>query len=1344
MSEAGAKPDRRKGLWKYLLVAAVAGLVLLSALAWYATTDSFQAAMRRRLVAELERTSGGRVELGVIHTIPFRLQVDVRDLTIHGREAAGEVPYAHVDRLVARIKIISLLETQFGFDSVVLERPVVHVILYPDGSTNQPTPKLTDASAKTHVERLFSLSIRQLEVRHGELLWHDQKIPLDFVANDVSADMNYSVLHGRYDGSLLFGKVGTTFDGYRPVAWMAEAHFALGGDSLEVKSLRATSGRSTVTGNGRLVNFRRPVIAGQYDLVVDLAEAGAVVRNSHLRHGVLQASGSGSWSNSGFGSTGKLLLSDFDWRQEAFNLHAARLNTQFTLDPQRLSLLDLTAKLLGGEASGNAEVMNWLNFAPAKTTGKIANEQKGTVRLKMRGLSAAEIASALSSAARPLRRMNLAGTVDVSTETRWKGSPRNAETEIALDVTPPLRRSPGELPLEAHTHATYRAGPAELEVSEFNAGTHATQVRASGTLSTHAALKLFVSTSDLGEWQPVLDALGYRNQIPVLLHGHASFTGTATGRVSEVDFAGKLQSQDFEIRLPATSRRPKRQVRWDYLSADVELSPYIISAHNGTLRRGETTVTFDASAGLDERQFTDASPFSASVQVHNVDIAKAMAISGYDYPISGQMDLFLHASGTKAQPQGAGAIHVTNAVLHGKPVQQLDSKFSFTSEQVSLSEIQLVQDQARVTGDGTFNFATQAFRSELHGQNFDLASFPALQFSRVAVDGRMDFDAQSSGTVQEPILNATLQIHDLALDHERVGDFIVDAATQGSELRLSGRSQFNDAELDIDGNVQLRGNWPATVNLHFNHLDVDSVLRVYLRRRVTGRSSAAGDLQLTGPLREPQKLQVAGDISDFFADLEHIQVRNSGPLRFAFSDQSLAVQQFRLIGQGTDLSLAGKVRLNEGRELNLHADGHADLGLIQNLNPDFTSSGAVGVNVAVEGTLERPTILGKLQITHGFIQYRDLPSALSEINGSLVFNQDRLQIETLTAYVGGGLVTFGGYANAYNRQLNFDLTLRGEDVRLRYPPGVSSMATADLRWTGTTAASTLSGNATITKLAVMPGFDFGSYLASTAQASALPQTNPLLNRIRMDVHIVTTPELQMQSAAVRLSGDADLHLRGTAAKPVLLGRADIIEGDVYFNGSRYRMERGSVLFTNPVTTTPVLDLQASTKVRDYDVTLNLTGQLDKMSLSYHSEPPLSTADILNLLALGQTQQQSAQLQQSGQTGFAQQASSAVLAEALNSALSSRSQRLFGISHIRIDPQGLNTETTPTQTTPLPSVTIEQQVRDNLTLSYTTNVADTSQQIIQGEYNITHNLSIVGIRDYNGVVSFEVRFRQRKK
>ena len=495
-----------------------------------------------------------------------------------------------------------------------------------------------------------------------------------------------------------------------------------------------------------------------------------------------------------------------------------------------------------------------------------------------------------------------------------------------------------------------------------------------------------------------------------------------------------------------------------------------------------------------------------------------------------------------------------------------------------------------------------------------------------------------------------------------------------------------------------------------------------------------------GPLRRPRELQLIASLDNLEANVEELKLTSSGPVRFSVANQSLKIDQFHLVGEGTDLSATGSVQLNGERALDLRAQGGVNLKLIESLNPDFTSSGAVSVDVSVSGTLAKPITQGRVRIDHGAVDYIDLPSALSDINGSLVFNQDRLQIETLTAHTGGGLVTFGGYATAYNKKFNFDLTVQGQDVRLRYPPGVSATANADLHFAGSSTASSLTGEIIVTKLGMTPGFDFGAYL-DRSQGSALPPTNRLLNRIRLDVHIATTPELQMQTASVRLSGDADLHLRGTAGKPVILGRADVIEGEVYFNGTKYRLERGDVTFINPVTTTPVLDLQATTRVRDYDVTLNLNGQIDRPNVTYRSEPPLPTSDIIGLLAFGSTSEESAQLSQS-QSAFNSETSSAILSAALNATVSNRVQKLFGVSRIKIDPQGLTTETSPTQTGP--AVTIEQQVQNNLTLTYTTNVAQASQQIIQVEYNITRNVSIVGVRDQNGVVSFDVRVRQRKK
>jgi translocation and assembly module TamB len=483
------------------------------------------------------------------------------------------------------------------------------------------------------------------------------------------------------------------------------------------------------------------------------------------------------------------------------------------------------------------------------------------------------------------------------------------------------------------------------------------------------------------------------------------------------------------------------------------------------------------------------------------------------------------------------------------------------------------------------------------------------------------------------------------------------------------------------------------------------------------------------------------------AEVQRVQLRNEGSVQFSVSGETLRINALRVVGDNTDFSAAGSMQLTGERKLDIHGSGEIGLQIIQTYDPDFTGSGKIKAEANLTGSLTSPMVRGKLQIENASLVDVNLPSALSGLNGTLTFSQNQVTIESLTAQTGGGNVSFNGHAELVGKQVNFDLTAMGESVRLRYPPGVSSTATATLHWNGSTAGSLLSGDVTVMKLGVTPGFDFGAYLQKTVQQSSLPQTDPVLNKIRLDLHVVTTPELQMQTNVIRLRGDADLHVRGNAAKPVLLGRADVFEGEAYFNGTKYRLERGGVTFgtpaaNNPAGTVPYVDFEATTRVKDYDITLSINGPADRPKLNYRSEPPLPTNDIIGLLAFGGTSEESAQLQQNSQSAFSQQASNAMLAAALNATLNNRAQRLFGNSRIKIDPQGLETETSPTQNGP--AVTIEQQVKDNLTLTYTTNVAQTSQQIIRAEYNISRNVSIVAIRDQNGVVSFDVKIRRRKR
>src|SRR5262249_18375869 len=247
-----------------------------SCLLWYSTTESFQRMVRSRLTSEIEQATGGRVEIGSFHVIPLKLEVEVRDLTIHGREPSGQLPYVHVDSVLATVKLHSALGGRLGFHSLTVVHPVVHVIFFADGTSNTPTPE--QRSQPLSFDHLFSVSIDRLQVRKGELILQDQRLPLDFTTSDLSADLYYSFLRFRYFGNIEIGRAETQFDGYRPVPWAGKASFSIDHDGVQLQSLQAHSGASGLQFNGGLADFRAPVIKGSYKINLDLAEAGSVSR----------------------------------------------------------------------------------------------------------------------------------------------------------------------------------------------------------------------------------------------------------------------------------------------------------------------------------------------------------------------------------------------------------------------------------------------------------------------------------------------------------------------------------------------------------------------------------------------------------------------------------------------------------------------------------------------------------------------------------------------------------------------------------------------------------------------------------------------------------------------------------------------------------------------------------------------------------------------------------------------------------------------------------------------------------------------------------------------------------
>ena len=77
----------------------ILGVLASIGLALWMNTAQFEGLVRKRLVAELEQSTGGRVQVATFHWRLSHLEAEAGGVVIHGNEAPGEAPYARIDRL---------------------------------------------------------------------------------------------------------------------------------------------------------------------------------------------------------------------------------------------------------------------------------------------------------------------------------------------------------------------------------------------------------------------------------------------------------------------------------------------------------------------------------------------------------------------------------------------------------------------------------------------------------------------------------------------------------------------------------------------------------------------------------------------------------------------------------------------------------------------------------------------------------------------------------------------------------------------------------------------------------------------------------------------------------------------------------------------------------------------------------------------------------------------------------------------------------------------------------------------------------------------------------------------
>jgi translocation and assembly module TamB len=210
----------------------------------------------------------------------------------------------------------------------------------------------------------------------------------------------------------------------------------------------------------------------------------------------------------------------------------------------------------------------------------------------------------------------------------------------------------------------------------------------------------------------------------------------------------------------------------------------------------------------------------------------------------------------------------------------------------------------------------------------------------------------------------------------------------------------------------------------------------------------------------------------------------------------------------------------------------------------------------------------------------------------------------------------------------------------------------------------------------------------------------------------------------------------------MLGRFAVTSGDVIFFGAKYTVDQATVSFFNPNKINPLINAVLETKVQGVDVNLSVSGSIDKLKLSYHSDPPLEFTQIVSLLASGKMPTTdpvlAAHEPPAPEQNMEQAGASTLLGQAVANPVSGRLQRLFGVSKLSIDPQIVGGATNNPQAT----LTLQQQITRDITFTYIQDVSQSNPTAIRIEWAINPRFSAIAQRDVYGEFALDFFYKKR--
>lgn len=654
---------------------------------------------------------------------------------------------------------------------------------------------------------------------------------------------------------------------------------------------------------------------------------------------------------------------------------------------------------------------------------------------------------------------------------------------------------------------------------------------------------------------------------------------------------------------------------WGRLQVPYRLRDKDIRVHRATAKLGQSQLNVTGDIRLGENISFDGQVDATPLRMEDISLFLPP-----DQQPTGSLTLRASVKGKPTMWQGSGNLRADRLAISNVILRDLKIDLKGDQKGAVLEKLDVSVNGASLKAEGRWGWNGTGRASVV----MDPTSLATIDGLPEDLNLTGNAAAEFTGSVNGEKINAAgkISLKDVSIKEWVVGNGALNLSVQNSLLDAT----LALPKLGLSGKTtgDLRGGGTVESLLTLENFDLETVMSTFapeLAEHLEGRISGLATVKF--PSRDPSAAHAAVRLDPVRFSVAGHDWENQGAVAVEWRQGDVHLQQLALRSPaGGKVTASGRLKSSE--TLELRAEAQLPLELLVALTPEIQrAGGTLNIDASVTGPLAQPRVEAKGELVGGSLLVNSYPDPLRQIEAAFVFTPKGGRLTRLEASLGSGRIRGSGelaLTGATPGPYQLKLALR--DLPVNPLDGLRTTWNGDLELVGFAKRAILRGDLKLLRGSYTNELSLLSLILHKRAASGgVRSSEPPVFDLNLKVRVHLDGNFVVRSSLARLRAGGTLSVEGPVQQPVIFGSVDVSEGYITFQRRRFDLSRAVVRFVDPRQIDPLLDIIGTGTVKGYEVTMQLSGRPNDLTVNLSSDPSLPEEDLLSLVAFGATREQ---------------------------------------------------------------------------------------------------------------------------